>query len=298
MISAQVPFHLVAAARAGFLNSIKTTEPLWQRIAATHNMDGKTSDFVDIGATPMPTNGSSGVTVQDFIERHIEVMPDDWDITTWISYNAVNDDRTGMLNDRVRGAAVNFNRHLNKLVFSALNAGDGTTYGLAYDGLNFFSNSHLDAGAKYTTVQDNLNGSTLSLDNFETIKVAAATFRDDQGEYSEYMHNLLIVPPALERTAANITSNREAMDTSNREMNPYAGTVSYMVTPYFDSTAWVLVAPTEVHKPIIVAMRERPTLQSSWFDPQAPDGGRYYFKFFARYNVFYGDWRLAIMGNT
>jgi len=297
MISAQVPYSLVAAAKAGFLNSIKVEQPYWQTVAVTHNMDGKTSDLVDLGATPMPTNGKTGVTVQDFIERHISVTPEDWDITVWLSHNAMMDDRTNTLNTRVRGAAVNFNRHFNKLTFSALNSGDGTTYGLAYDGGNFFQNTHIDAGA-YQTAQDNMYAVTLTLDNFETVRVAAQTVRDDQGEYSGYNHNLLIVPPALERIAANITRNPEDYKTANRAANPYSGVINYMVSPYLDSTAWFLLAPAEVHKPVIMAMREQPNLQSAWFDPEAPDGGRYYFKFFARYNVFYGDWRLAFMGNT
>lgn len=298
MQTGQVPYHLVAAAKAGFLNSIKEDQPLWQRVAAMHTMDGKTSDLVDLGATPMPINGKTGTTVQDFIERHIEVTPDDWDITVWISYNALQDDRTSVLAQRVQGAAVNFNRHFNKLTFAALNGGDGTTYGLGYDGLNFYSNSHIDAGANYQTAQDNMYGLALTMDNFETVRVAAQTVRDDQGEYLEYNHNLLIVPPAYERIAANIAKNPEDMGTGNRQANPYSGRIDYETSPYIDSTGWMLVASNEIHKPIILAMREQPNLQSSWFDPEASDGGRYYFKFFARYNVFYGDWRLAYMGQT
>lgn len=298
MQSGQVPNHLLAAAKAGFLNSIKEEQPLWQRIAAVHDMAGKTSDLVDLGATPMPVNGKTGITVQDFVERHLEVTPDDWNITVWISYNALQDDRSGILNQRVNGAARNFNRHFNKLVFSALNSGDGTTYGKAYDNQNFYSNSHIDSGAHYQTAQDNMYGLTLSMDNFETVRVAAQNVRDDQGEFLEYAHNLLVVPPALERTAANITSNPEDMGTANRQANPYSGKIDYVTSPYLDSTAWILAAATEIHKPIILAMRERPSLQSAWFDPESTDGGRYYFKFFARYNVFYGDWRLAFMGQT
>jgi hypothetical protein len=48
----------------------------------------------------------------------------------------------------------------------------------------------------------------------------------------------------------------------------------------------------------LVVIREAPNLQSAWFDPEAADGGRYYFKFYARYNHYYGDWRTAMMGNT
>jgi len=60
----------------------------------------------------------------------------------------------------------------------------------------------------------------------------------------------------------------------------------------------VLAATGETAKPILVSMREQPNLQSAWFDPMGGDGGMYYFKFYGRYNVHYGDWRLAALGNT
>jgi hypothetical protein len=64
------------------------------------------------------------------------------------------------------------------------------------------------------------------------------------------------------------------------------------------STCWVLIASGEATKPLGVVMREQPNLQDAWFDPLAVDGGRYYFKFFARYDVVYLDWRLAVLGAT
>jgi phage major head subunit gpT-like protein len=97
----------------------------------------------------------------------------------------------------------------------------------------------------------------------------------------------------------NITGNMQAMDTANREENPFSGLLKAPISsPELDTTAWYLIASSEQHKPLIVAMREQPHLQHAWFDPTQPDGGRHYFKFFARYEVFYGDWRLAYQGNT
>ena len=87
-------------------------------------------------------------------------------------------------------------------------------------------------------------------------------------------------------------------DTANRENNPYAGQVKFLVHPKLDSTAAILVASSAAIKPILVVMREAPNLQSAWFDPKAGDGGMYNFKFYARYNHYYGDWRLASMIGT
>lgn len=298
MISGQVPYHLVAGARAGFLQSLRDTPRQWTRIANQFNMERKAVDLVDLGAAPMPKESMSGMTVQDFVEKRLQVTPRDWDITVYITHNAMRDDQTGTLESRVRGAGSQFNKHMDKLVFQALNAGNAATYGLCYDGQFFFDTDHVDAGAAYQTNQSNANTIALTLDNFETAWVAATTFLDDQGEICGYMPNLLVVPPAYKREAAQIADNREDYGVANRAINPFSGEVQYIVSPYLDSTSWYLVAANETVKPILLVMREQPNLQASWFDPAKPDGGHYYFKFYARYYVAYGDWRLAYQGNT
>ena len=95
MIGSNVPKHLTVAARTGFLSSIRAREYPWQQVAATLNMDARAIDLVDLGAAPMPVEDQS--TVQDFIEKTIQVEPKEWQITTWVSKNAVDDDQTGSL---------------------------------------------------------------------------------------------------------------------------------------------------------------------------------------------------------
>ena len=297
MIGNNVPKHLVVAARTGFLSSMRAQNYPWQQVASTINMDAKSIDLVDLGAPPMPVEDQA--VVQDMIEKTITVAPVDWNITVWISHNAVMDDQTGSLETKVRGAGSNFQKHINKRVFTVLNAGDGTTEGLCYDGQEFFDSDHVDAGGAYQTNQDNEQTNNLSLDNFNTAWVAAQAFRDDQGEFTEYNYDLLVCHPTNYVLAQNVTGNLQAMDTANRELNPYTGLLKAPITSsHLDTTAWYLMASSEAHKPLIVTMREQPNLQHAWFDPQAADGGRHYFKFYARYNVYYGDWRLAIQGQT
>jgi len=298
MISGNVPKHLVSGARTGFLVAMRSISLPWQKVAMVHNMDGKTTDLVDLGASPMPVKSIGGLQSQDFIEKTMEVRPEDWEIVVWISQNAIDDDRTGDLQRKVKGAGTNFQRHINKRVFQVLNAGDSQTYGACYDSQDFFDSDHADAGAAYQTSQDNENALTLSIDNFETVFVAAQAFKNDQGENVEYQYDLLVINPANERVAVQICKNENSYDTGNREKNPYAGEITYIKSAELDSTAWHLIASNEGIKPIIVAMRKQPQLQDAWFDPVAADGGRHYFKFFARYEMYYGDWRLASQGNT
>jgi hypothetical protein len=85
---------------------------------------------------------------------------------------------------------------------------------------------------------------------------------------------------------------------SQSATNPYAGTLGYIVSNQLDSTAAILVASSESIKPVLIVLRETPALQSAWFDPKAPDGGRFYFKFYGRYNHYAGDWRTVYQINT
>lgn len=298
MISGDTPKHLVVAARTGFLQALKAKKYNWQRVAQPLNMTAKSIDLVDLGMAPMPTNSKSGVTIQDYIERTKTVTPADWDLTVWISENALNDDQTGTLDQRVRSAGDRFQQHINNRVFTVLNAGDSQTYGAAYDSQDFFDSDHVDAGAAYSTAQDNEHVLTLNPDNFNTVWVASQTVRDDQGEFLEYGYDLLVVNPTNRKAAAQIADNPQESDTANREINPYAGQIQYITAPQLDTNAWHLIASSETVKPLIVAIREQPHLQSTWFDPKSPDGGRHYFKFFARYEVHYGLWQLAQQGNT
>lgn len=298
-ISGEVPYHLVVGARTGFLATAQPNVPITTPIAETIQMGSKTIDLVDIGGAPMPTRSRGRTQVKQFIEKQLQITALDWDITVGISYNAIQDDQTRNLQRKVRAAGENFRLDMAQKAFKALNDGDATTnYGAAYDGGAFYANSHIDKGADYQTGQDNLYALALSLTNFETVRVAAMQTRDDQGNFTDYNYDLLVVSPADERAASQITDNRDDATTANRASNPYAGKLRYVVSTQFDSGAWVLVASTASVKPIGIAIRELPNLQAAWFDPNGPDGGQYYFKFYARYNHVYLDWRLAYMGKT
>lgn len=300
VISGNVPDFLEIGAKTGFLTGYKRQDLPWRRLAAEVTMTAASHKLTDIGAAPMPLEDVGQQRVRDYVERAMTLNARNWSTTIGVSYNALKDDQTGALS-RLNGDAAqigfNFQKHLNKLTFQQIENGDGAA-NLGYDGVSFFDAAHVDAGAEYATAQDNEYGLALSLDNFSTVYQAAQVFRDDRGEFTEFMYDLLVVPPALEYTAAQITGNREAYDTGNREVNAYAGKLTYVVSPHLASTAWALIASSENSKPIIVGMREAPGLQSSWFDPNGPDGGMYYFKYYARYCVSYGDWRLAALGNT
>lgn len=293
-----VPNHLVVGARTGFLDSMKTHKYSYGQFTTLFDMKSKEQLAVDLGAAPMPKNSATGLTIQQMIEKSITLKTEEWDITVGVHYNDIKDDQTGELESKTGGAGKNFQKHMNKIAFQALNAGDANTWGLCYDGQNFYSASHVDDGANYRTAQDNELATALSLTNFDAGMATASGFLDDMGEPTEYEYDLLVVSPSNRKMAAQIADNKLAEGTSNRDINPYAGQVNYVVSAHLDTAAWMLLATSEGHKPLIMAVRERPHLQHSWFVPDAPKGGLYVFKYYARYDIHFGDWRTALMGQT
>ena len=291
-----LPKHLEVAARTGVLASPARDDLPYQQVATEVDLTAGTQTLVDLGGMPLPTENPKDV--DQLIEKFATISPKDWTITIKLSQNLIDDDQTGTVESRFRAVMPAFQRHINNLVFTWLNAGDGTTYGTGPDGLSLFNASHLWKGAKNTTAQDNSDAVAISLDNFNSVWVKAQQFLDDQSNYFNFNYNLLVTNPTNNVIAANITGNVQASDTANREINPYAGTLTYITTPYFDSTAWVLVASSEMNKPIIVGIRKRPALVNMWFDSQQDNGGIHYFQYHARYNLVYGDWPVAFLGNT
>ncbi len=284
--------------RSGFLKGQDTFTPQRSAFVRETISTGTQEDYSDVGAVPMPVDYNDMVQVRGTHEVKLTITNRDYEITLGISHNAINDDRVGNLDVWARQSGRNFEKHMDKLCFLALNAGDSSTYGLVYDGQNLFSASHADAGAEYITAQDNEFGLALTLDNFETVRVAGKKFRDGRGEYVGFDHNLLISAPDTERIGINITGNPEAYDTADREQNPYVGAVrGPLVSPWLDSPAWFLVAANEIVKPIILQVRQQPMF-TTWDDETLGEGGVRYYKFHGRYNVGYGDWRTVLMGNT
>lgn len=298
-ISGNLPKHLEVAARTGVLGAMATDVLPYRRVAMEVDLTAASTTFVDLGGMPIPTQDPKAVDTM--VEKGKTVTPEDWYLTVTISNNAINDDQTGSLLNKFRGVLPAFQRHINDRVFTVLNAGDAATYGTGItDASTFFANSHLYPGGKNTTAQDNLNALALSDVNFDTVWVAMSQRKDDQGNYYNLNPNLLICNPSNNKIAANITGNVQNYATANRDMNPYAGGVKYFTVPQFDSAAWVLIDESYPAKPLAVAIRQRPQLMPEGirFDPQQPDGGKWYFHYHGRYSVVYGDPMLATMGQT
>lgn len=298
IVRTDIAKSLLYGSKAQFLGGRQAWPSQRQFVASPAASTGEKETYVGLGASPFPVEAVDQVQVRGLNERYIEITNKGWEVTLGVTHNAINDDRVGHVLPWMRTAGERFEQHMDERVFAALDAGDGSTYGLCYDGQNFFSASHADPSAEYTTAQGNTGALALNLDNFNTTWVLAKAFRDARGKFVNLPYNLLIVGPALRTMAAQICDNAEAYDTANREVNPYSGEFSYIVNPNMSSTAWVISSTAITDRPLIFQLRQVPELTVWDDDSVAFEGGVRYYKWYARYEVGYGDWRLAFLGNT
>ncbi len=314
--------HLEYSVKTGFLMGQKEYTPLRSAFCREVPSSGAFETYADMNVSPWPNlnSGKAGaggtddngapiagqinagrqITVWGGGEVALKVNNLDYEIAIGITHNAIEDNRAGDLETWARQAARTFQKHQDYLCFHALNNGESTAYyGAGYDGLSFFNDSHKDPGVTYQTTQDNKYAVALSFDNFKTVKIAASKFKDGNGQPVGMNHNLLIVPTDLEYEAAQICVNRDVYGTGNRNLNPYAGTIKPLVAPggWLDTTAWFLVDPNELVKPLYLQMRQQPAL-TVVDDEFSGDGATRYYIYRARYNVFYGNWRYCIEGNS
>ncbi len=282
--------------KAGFFEAREGFQAQRRAFAQEVPSSGEKEEYVGLGDHPMPRQFTDEISPKDLSEQSISIKNLDWEVSIEVEDNAINDDRVGHVLEWARSSGESYEVHMDKRAFQTLNGGDGTTYGLCYDGQNFFSNSHADtgAGAEYTTAQDNLYDLSLNPTNFDTVYVAMLNFLDGRGEPVGVVPDLLIHSPALLDMATQICQNRDKAETANRNVNPFAGKVTPLMAPYLDSTAWILVASARRNKPVLFQMRQQPELEII----RKGERKMTIYSWVARYNTGFGNWRLAIMGKT
>lgn len=147
---------------------------------------------------------------------------------------------------------------------------DGST-GTGYDGKAFFANDHSLNG---NTI-DNLFASTaLTADNFNTVQSLMAAYLGEDGRPLRVNGRLLVVPPALKRTAKEIVeaTQRSVVHGSNTAAssidNVMRGEARVLVIPELSAaaggsdTTWYLIDDSRSVKPFIFVERKAPMFMS------------------------------------
>jgi phage major head subunit gpT-like protein len=159
----------------------------------------------------------------DLAEYRFAITNEPFAAAVGIHVDEIEDDREGIILQRVRSMAGGERRKWGKLLHDLLVAG---TSGLAFDGVAFFSDA---TGAR---VNDNLLAGTISLAtptvaqaaaDVSTVRKAMLGFKDSRGEIVGIVPDTWVIPPNLENVfyqLMNATSDPTSSNAGTK--NPYA----------------------------------------------------------------------------
>jgi len=157
-----------------------------------------------------------------------------------VSEELVEDDRYNVIKKKPAALARSARRTAEYLAAQVFN--NGFSSGTGGDGKYLFSISHPRADGG--TAQSNASGSgiTLTETNLNTGLLAMRSQLDDKGMKIGVKASTLLVPPALHKTAVEITQSSLRSGTADNELNYYQGLLKVVDWDWLSSsTAWFLI---------------------------------------------------------
>ena len=197
----------------------------------------------------------------------------------------IEDDQFGVFGPMFQGFGQAAAKWPDIQIASAMINGTNSTFGLCYDGANFFSASHpIDPNNSASANQSNLYTSTaLTPANFSKVRAAMRKLVGADGQPLGVRPTKLIVPPSLESMAdqimkSDLTAPQYLTDGTNVQVggqtNIYKGKCEVVVYDELatggDTTdAWYLVDDTKPVKPLVWQLRKAPEIIPR-FNPADP----------------------------
>ncbi|WP_428046740.1 Mu-like prophage major head subunit gpT family protein [Candidatus Avelusimicrobium fimicolum] len=258
---------------------------------------------VGFGGAPDLSEFKGAVKYKLLTGKTLVIKDKTWTAGEQIARTDIENDALGLFLDSVKDMGNKAKTHPVRLLIDMLVGGEGTSYGLAYDGASFFSDSHV--GYKGAT-QKNLVSRTLAKNSAYTREQFKADFiaavaqmqdlkDEDDGEafFSDDIayKDLLVVVPAAYRNLAEELFMSEKIDNVT---NPYYG-VQIRTSGKVKAGEWYLLYVGSSQKPFIYQPMSdvETTSNMNGTDEAVMDNEIYKFKVRRRYNNGYAFWQMA-----
>lgn len=264
------------------------------------------------GSTPMPEELTEGpIPIKPLKEYSYTIAPKDYGIGQSWKRSTFDDDQTGTAAERARTIANRTAAFTAKLFTELLEAGNGSTINTAYDGQNFYSNTHAESG----TNQDNLlTGSATTpaaptVAEFEllvkTVDEYFLGLTDDQGNplFVDLSQVWLMLPNNYAHVASKVLGASGTAGFTSPLPGDETGTSGYLrnqrkwfANPWLSSTTvmfGLVEAGNGFAGPVVENARESWRF-STWFpedDPKLFDEDEILMKARRRFRLMYGMWQ-------
>lgn len=266
-----------------FMEAASAYTPQWSKIADFVSSDQNIETYPWLGAIPAPSEFTDERKSRKVSEYSTTLENKEYEQTISIKRSLLDDERYGQLNGMASKMGNKFSKWFDYKTFALLPAGATTT---CYDGQYFIDTDHSEGNSG---TQSNKGTSALSATTFATARAAMLGFKDDQGDPVGIVPTLLVVPPALEKTALETV---KAVTISTGGVNVQAGLAEVLVSPWLtDTDNWYLLDTTS-DKPLI--LQERIALELGFQGADSEDGFKrntYNYGAYWRGAFGYGDWR-------
>ena len=231
-----------------FNRALTTVNPLYTEVATVTPSTTDAETYAWLGDIPGMREWIGDREVQNLSASDYTIKNKDFELTIGIDRNAIEDDKIGLFNPSIEMLGQSAAMHPDKLVFSLLKNGFNEK---CFDGKAFFSSEHMIGKSKVS----NKGTAKLSLDAYIAARSGMMSLTNSKGEALNLVPNLLVVPPALEKAAMDITE----ADFINGTRNTMRGTAKPLVVPQLagSDTAWFLMCTTMPVKPLIYQRRKK-----------------------------------------
>jgi phage major head subunit gpT-like protein len=229
-----------------------------------------------------------------------QIENEDYELTLGVDRNDFDDDNLGQYDPLMRMMAQNAAEHPQRLLIDLLNNGHLSS-ATCFDGQNFFDTDHpvsaekpgLGTQSNYQTAQ------TLSSTSLFAMRAVMSSFKGDDGVPMGISANVMLVPPALEKTALETVV---ALTVSTGGTNVAATlNIRVIVVPELGGDAtkdktWYLLDTRKVLRPFIHQKRSPAKLVSMTdvTDTNVFMHKEYVWGVDGRYAIGYGPWFLAM----
>ena len=269
-----------------FNKALTTVAPLYTEVATVTPSTTDAETYAWLGDIPGMREWIGDREIQNLSASDYTIKNKDFELTVGIDRNAIEDDKIGLYNTSVEMLGHSAAMHPDKLVFGLLK--DGFTE-RCFDGKAFFSSEH-EIGEKKVS---NKGTAKLSLDAYIAARSGMMSLTNSKCESLNLVPNLLVVPPALEKAAMDITE----ADFINGTRNTMKGTAKPLVVPQLagKDTAWFLMCTTMPVKPLIYQQRKKAKFVSKTneTDDNVFMSKRFIYGVDSRGNAGFGFWQMA-----
>ena len=269
-----------------FNKALTTVTPLYTEVATVTPSTTDAETYAWLGDIPGMREWIGEREIQNLSASDYTIKNKDFELTVGIDRNAIEDDKIGLYNTSVEMLGHSAAMHPDKLVFELLKKGFTER---CFDGAVFFSDEH-EIGEKKVS---NKGTAKLSLDAYIAARSGMMSLTNSKGEPLNLIPNRLVVPPALEKAAMDITE----ADFINGTRNTMKGTAKPLVVPQLagSDTAWFLMCTTMPIKPLIYQQRKKPKFVSKTneTDDNVFMSKRFIYGVESRGNAGFGFWQMA-----